>query len=115
MVVITVLISILLALALINVIITVREYVKEKRFKRLVDHLLIRIVAKCRCTGHIHCPAFDDDTVYDVELGCDMYEFLEIRDDNMQRMIFVSKNGEHVKALPWRDAEMLDDDVEECG
>jgi len=107
-----ILISIMLFLAFLNIVISVCEYIGERRFRRLAERLLTRIVLKCHCEGHICMPACEDDKVYDLELGCEMYEFEEIRDDNMQRRIYVSKDGAHVKALPWRNLDNIVEDYD---
>ena len=99
----TILIAILLALILINAIVSACKYIREKRFRKMVERLFIRLILKSGCNGHMRFPSYGEEMVYDADLGCNVYEFVEIRNDNMQRTFLISKDGEHIKALPWRN------------
>ena len=82
-----------------RVILDYRQKQSLKKFDEEAERLMFVAIRACDCTGSIKIPR-----AWNAETGKEELIYTEMDDDGRTRTIFVSRDGEDVRAFPWKDA-----------
>jgi len=81
-----------------------REKRSRKKFDEEAERLMFVAIRACDCTGSIAIPKYGSPRAWNAETGKEELIYTEVDDDGRTRTIFVSRDGEDVRAFPWREA-----------
>jgi hypothetical protein len=87
-----------------RVILDYREKQSRKKFDEEAERLMFVAIRACDCTGCIAIPKYGSPRAWNAETGKEELIYTEMDDDGRTRTIFVSRDGEDVRAFPWSEA-----------
>ena len=87
-----------------RVILDYRQKQSLKKFDEEAERLMFVAIRACDCTGIIKIPKHNSPRAWNAETGKEELIYTEMDDDGRTRTIFVSRDGEDVRAFPWKDA-----------
>ena len=88
----------------VKVVTDYRERSRRQRFNKETEKLMFIAIRECGCTGAIKMPRYNGQTAWNAETGKEELIYTKMDDDGRTRTIFVSRDGEDVRAFPWREA-----------